>query len=96
MSIYLTALIRSTDGNSALLKSYLLELVQHSTQEQACLQYDLHQSSEDENLFIFQEEWASQQDLDIHNAQPYLKTFKEKSARILEGDIVVYKTLKIS
>jgi len=96
MSVYLTATLKSTAGNSELLKSHLLELVQHSTQEQACLQYDLHQAEDDENLFIFHEEWASQADLDVHNAQPYLKTFGEKAAAILDGGVTIYKTKKIS
>jgi len=95
MSIYLTAIIKSTVGNSALLKAYLLELVQHSTRENACLLYDLQQSSEDENLFIFHEEWASQGDLDFHNEQPYIKAFGEKSVSILDGGVVIYKTQKI-
>ena len=96
MIVYLTAMVKSSAGNSELLKSYLLELVQHSTKEKACLQYDLHQSSEDENLFIFQEAWASQADLDFHNSQPYLKAFGEKAATILDGGITIYKTKKIS
>lgn len=95
MSIYLTAIIKSTAGNAELLKTYLLELVSHSTQEKACLQYDLHQSAADENLFIFHEEWASQNDLDFHNVQPYLKAFGEESAAILDGSVLIYKTEKL-
>lgn len=96
MIIYLTAIIKSKPGKVELLKSLLFELVSQSIKENACLQYELHQASEDENVFIFHEEWANEAGLALHNSQPHLKAFVEKSAEILDGGINVYKTNKIS
>lgn len=96
MIVYLTAKMKSKPGQSELLKSLLFELVSHSVQENACLQYELHQSSDDENVFIFHEEWSGEAGLTLHNSQPHLKAFVEKSAGILDGGINIYKTNKIS
>ncbi|MGN8072091.1 putative quinol monooxygenase [Mucilaginibacter sp. SG564] len=91
MSIYLTALIKSKPGQAEALKKHLLELVSHSTQEAACLQYDLHQA-DDENTFIFHEEWADAAGLDLHNTQPHIQQFINNTAHLRNGDIIIYKT----
>jgi len=96
MIVYLTAVIKSKPGQSELLKSLLFELVSHSVKENACLQYELHQSSDDENVFVFHEEWSSEEGLALHNSQPHLKQFIEKSSEILNGSIEIFKTNKIS
>ena len=69
--IYLTAIVTALPGNIDKVKSTLLNLVKNSTQEEACLQYDLHQSSEDAHIFIFQETWKDQHSLDLHNQMPF-------------------------
>jgi quinol monooxygenase YgiN len=95
MYIYLTAVIKSTSGNVAVLKSLLLDLVNHSTKEEACLQYELHQSEEDQNIFIFHETWRDQAGLDLHNQQPYIKALSDNGT-IIDGPVIIYKTQKIS
>lgn len=95
MRVYLTAIIKSKAGKSEILKGLLLELVAGSKTEAACLQYDLHQSAENPHLFIFHEEWVSQEGLDLHNKQPHIQKFIERSAEILDGDVVLYKTERV-
>jgi quinol monooxygenase YgiN len=41
--------------------------------ERGCLNYDMHQSPDDEALFLFHENWESQADLDRHLAAPHLE-----------------------
>jgi len=96
MSIYLTAFVKSKPGNSEALKTQLLNLVANSTKEAACLQYDLHQSQEDPNVFIFHEEWESQAGLDLHNASPYITDFVALAPELIEGSIGIYKTARIA
>ncbi|NHA05298.1 antibiotic biosynthesis monooxygenase [Mucilaginibacter sp. HC2] len=91
MSIYLTALIKSIPGEAEALKAHLLELVSHSTKETACLQYDLYQA-DDENTFIFHEEWADAAGLELHNSQPHIERFISNTAHLRDGDIIIYKT----
>ena len=96
MSVYLTAIVKSKAGNDAALKALLETLVVASKQEAACLQYDLHQSVEDPNLFIFHEEWADQPGLDLHNGQLHIKKFLEVSVDLIDGSIVIHKTERVA
>lgn len=96
MSIYLTALIRSKAGHSEEMKKLLLELVAGSTTEAACLQYDLHQSLEDPDLFIFHEKWAGKEGLDLHGTQPHILKFISESAPIMEGKTILHQTKQLS
>ncbi|RAJ28178.1 putative quinol monooxygenase [Pedobacter cryoconitis] len=95
MSVYLTAIIKSTPGNAEQLKAILKTLVSGSKSEAACLQYDLHQVQEDPNLFIFHEEWASQQELDLHNVSPHIKKFATDAAAILDGAPIIHITKRV-
>ena len=92
MSIYLTALIKSKPGQAEVLKQHLLELVSHSTQEAACLQYDLHQVDTDPDTYIFHEEWSDAEGLALHNAQPHIQAFINNTNDLRDGDIIIYKT----
>ncbi len=96
MEIYLTALIKSKSGAADEMKGYLLELLDASTQEAACIQYELHQSSEESTQFIFHETWASQKGLDLHNQQPHVQKFSAAAGPIMEGPVAIIKTIKIA
>ena len=96
MSVYLTAIIKSTPGNAEQLKAILKTLVSGSKSEAACLQYDLHQVQEDPTVFIFHEEWASKKDWDLHNITPHIKKFAEESAAILDGKPIIHITKRVS
>lgn len=95
MKVYLTAIVQSKQGKSEALKPVLQNMVQHSRNEEACLQYDLFQSTEDENTYVFNEIWASQSGLDWHNEQQYILDFIKSSDELI-NNIQIIKTLKIS
>lgn len=94
MSIYLTAIVKSKKETIAALKTVLLDMVANSRKEEACIQYDLHESAVDDT-FIFQEEWKDQLSLDLHNQQPYILAFVAQ-ADTLTDNIVIYKTEKLA
>ncbi|WP_221392511.1 putative quinol monooxygenase [Dyadobacter sp. NIV53] len=96
MPIYLTATVKSKPGNNEALKKLLLELVENSRQEEACVQYDLHQSQNDPDFFIFHEEWKSREGLDLHNNQPYILDFGVKSAELIDGQVGIHITSKLA
>lgn len=75
MSIFLTAIIKAKPEHQQALKCLLDSLPEYSRKEAACIQYDVHHSIEDENIFILNEEWESLEGLDLHNEQPYSKEF---------------------
>lgn len=82
MKIYLTAIIETKPEFLEEVKSVLENMVIETRKESACLQYDLHQSIENENTFIFYEIWANQSGLDEHNKQPYIQEFIELGSKL--------------
>jgi quinol monooxygenase YgiN len=95
MAINLTVILKSKPESIETFKSLLLDLVQNSKKETACLQYDLHQSDEEPNTFIFHEVWENQDGLDLHNQQSYLQTFFENAKLYLQEAPIIYKTNKL-
>lgn len=95
MNVNLTAIIKSKPGNAEAMKELLLQLVAGSTQESACIQYDLHQDQEEENIFIFHEIWENQEGLDLHNTQPHIQRFIADSAAIIDGATKIHKTTRV-
>jgi quinol monooxygenase YgiN len=96
MKVYLTALVKCKPGNTDELKGYLEQLVAASTKEEACLQYELYQSTDNDTQFIFHETWASQEGLDVHNQQPHIKKFVAQASPILDGGVTIYKTDRVA
>lgn len=96
MNVNLTAIIKSTEGNAAAMKALLLELLAESRKESACIQYDLHQDQENNNVFIFHEIWESQEGLDLHNVQPHIARFVADSASIIDGPAAIHKIKKVA
>lgn len=74
----------------------LQDLVVQSTKEAACLQYELYQSAEDENIFIFHETWENQEGLDQHDQQPYIQNLIEKSPELTAVPMTLHKTIRLS
>ena len=51
-------------------------LLEPTRQEQGCINYDLHQNSDDPCLFLFYENWATQADLDNHAKSTHLEILR--------------------
>jgi quinol monooxygenase YgiN len=95
MEINLTVIIKSKPEYREELKLVLKNLVDNSTKEAACLQYDLHQDIEDSNVFIFHEVWKNKEGLDLHKEQSYFLEFNRTSELFLEEKRLVYVTSRI-
>ena len=89
MKVYLTAFVKAKPDTILPLKDALQTLVVASKQEPACIQYDLHQGTENPAIFIFHEIWESQEGLDLHNNQPYIQQFP---SALVDGGVTIYKT----
>ncbi|WP_228238606.1 putative quinol monooxygenase [Allomuricauda sp. M10] len=90
MKIYVVALITSKPEFVAEVKNALVELMQETHKEEACIQYDLHQDKEDETRFIFYEIWKDQAGLTKHNGQPHIKKFQAfANGKLQETPLVI-------
>jgi len=77
------AMVTAKPGLEEKVKEELLKLVTPTRAEPGCINYDLHQSSEDKTKFMLYENWVSRNDLEVHLEMPYLRHFKSIAGEIL-------------
>ncbi len=85
--ITLIAKVKAKEGLEETLKNELITLLEPTGKEAGCITYNLHQNSEDKSLFMFYENWTSQQALDEHLQTPHLKAFLAKADALLDGSL---------
>ncbi|WNJ82198.1 putative quinol monooxygenase (plasmid) [Cedecea neteri] len=83
----LIAFIRSKPGQSEELGRRLMALVAPSRAEAGNLNYDLHRSNEDADVWVLYENWLDAADLTAHFEQPYMKAFVATLPEVLEGEM---------
>jgi quinol monooxygenase YgiN len=67
----------------------LKSFVEPSRSESACVDYHLHVSDDDRNLFIFYENWRTRKELDEHLQTPILTEFWSRRLDLLEKDVEI-------
>ncbi|MHC5361996.1 putative quinol monooxygenase [Myroides sp. LJL110] len=93
--IYLTAIIKAKPKYREDLLIVLQNMVEQTRKEDANIQYDLHQDSQDENTFVFYEIWIDQQGLNQHNKQSYILEFRKFIEDKLQELPQIYLTKKL-
>ncbi len=73
-----------------------LAIVANSRAEAGCINYDIHQSIEDETLFFWHETWANKAALDEHFETPFFKEFFGIVEQIAAESPQIYLTKKIT
>ena len=100
MSKKLTVLARVRARAEALekVKQECLALVAPSRAEEGCINYDLHQSTDDPTRFVFYENWASREALERHLERPHSLGFDERTDGLLaeEPEITFWEMLSDS
>jgi quinol monooxygenase YgiN len=81
------ATIKAKPGMETVAREAIEALVGPTRAEAGCINYDLHQSTEDPAVFMLYENWVSKKDLDEHLAMPYLKDFLGKADDILSEPV---------
>lgn len=88
MSIYLTVIVQAKPEHQQEIKELLYSLPELSKKEEACIEYDVHQSIDDENTFILNEKWESVDGLNLHNEQSYSKAFFASFEKLQEQPVM--------
>lgn len=83
----LFAFIRAKSGHSEELGRRLKALVEPSRAEVGNINYDLHRSNDDADVWVLYENWLSSADLTAHFEQPYMKEFVALLPDVLEGEM---------
>jgi len=96
MKIYITAILKVNPIYREEVMAVLLQMVEESRKEAACIQYDLHQTMDDENQFIFYEIWTGRSGLDAHNQQSYIQVFGRMAGEKLQEVPQIYLMERIA
>ena len=80
---------RAKPGQQKQAREMLEKLVAPSRAEHGCINYDLHQSMDDPDLFVFHENWTTLAALEAHARSEHSVRFRKKCGEVLaEGPIV--------
>ena len=71
----LIARLKVKAGKAEELRSAALKIVADSRAEEGNINYDIHQSIEDETVFFWHETWANKAAIDEHFATPFFQEF---------------------
>ncbi len=74
-------------GKEEALRQAIMACVAPTRAEAGCINYDLHQSSDNKGLFMLYENWVSKKALDEHLEMPYLVELKTKAGELCAGPI---------
>ena len=83
------ARVRARAGMEEKVRQELLALVAPSRREDGCIEYNLHQSQDDQTVFMFYENWTSRAALDQHLTRPYLDAFDEAVEGMLAEEVEI-------
>jgi quinol monooxygenase YgiN len=91
------AYMRAAEGKTEELRAALEALVEPTSKEEGCVNYDLHQGVEDPSFFTFYENWVSGEHLDTHLAAPHLVDFAGRLGDLLdESGLTVNRVRRIA
>lgn len=57
--------------------------------EPGCINYDFHVDAQDDCVFVFYENWRSQEDLDAHMRMPHLAPLPGNVERLLAKPVII-------
>ena len=85
--ITVVARIKAKGGMEEAVRQELMSLISPSRADDGCINYDLHQATDDKSIFLFYENWSNKNNLDKHSKTPHFKSFFEKAESMLAEPI---------
>ena len=95
-NLYLTARLKVKADKVEELKQAALAIVDDSRSEEGCISYNVHQSVEDETVFVWRECWKNKTVLDEHFEMDYVKNFFRVVDEVAAEPPQIILTKKIS
>ncbi len=71
-----------------LVKQELLKLIETTRAEEGCINYDLHQDNENENLFLFHENWENRTLWQTHMNNTHLAEYIKATEGAVEAFVI--------
>ena len=93
--VSVVARLKAKPGNEERVKQELQKLLAPTRAEKGCVNYDMHQAVHDRSLFLFYENWESEEDLAKHLESPHIKTWFKLSQELLAEPIDISRWKKV-
>ncbi len=87
--VTVVARIKAKSGREAQAKQELLKLLSPTRAEAGCINYDMHQSLDNQAHFLFHENWTNQGALNKHLETPHLKNFLNQADQLLAEPVEI-------
>lgn len=75
--------LKAKAGKEAQVRQELFNLLKPAHAEQGCINFDMHESPDDPSLFLFHENWTSEEDLTRHFETPHITHWVELTKTLL-------------
>lgn len=93
-AISITAILQAKPSKEDLLREELVKVVAPSRAERGCIRYILHQSVEDDGIFIFNEIWEDEEALNLHIQTDHYRQYRNNTEELV-GTRQVYRLHEI-
>ncbi|WP_282034909.1 putative quinol monooxygenase [Metabacillus indicus] len=93
--ITITAILKAKEGKEGELRAELQNVLAPSLAEEGCMEYTLHESAEDERVFVFYETWKDAEALQQHIDSAHYQAYRKNTADLMESREVL-KLRKLS
>jgi quinol monooxygenase YgiN len=84
------ALQYAKPDRAAALQAVIRDLAKSSREEPGCVEYSVYTDKDQPNIFVFQETWATQGDLDRHVRSAAFQAFWSCRMDYLECDVAIH------
>jgi quinol monooxygenase YgiN len=87
--------IKAKTGMEVRVRQALLNLLKPTRAERGCINFDIHQAPNDPSLFLFHENWVSEEDLKRHFETPHMKRVIEEAKVLLAEPMELTRWRKV-
>ena len=87
--------MKAKTGMEVRVRQELLNLLKPTRVERGCINFDMHQAPNDPSLFLFHENWVSEEDLKRHFETPHIKRWIEEAKALLAGPMELTRWRKV-
>ncbi|WP_404405143.1 putative quinol monooxygenase [Jeotgalibacillus malaysiensis] len=83
--ITITVILKSIPGKEKALLEELVKVAKPSREEKGCIEYNLHESLENESEFVLIEKWKNQEALQLHIESEHYQLYRNNIQALIEG-----------
>jgi len=87
--------MKAKTGMEVRVRQELLNLLKPTRTERGCMNFDMHQAPNDPSLFLFHENWVSEEDLKRHFETPHIKRWIEEAKALLATPMELTRWRKV-